>query len=90
MTSKPVKSSLCPICGGNLKPGLANVPFLFPTTVIVVKNVPAEVCANCHEPYMAGQATDRVMNLLASFHRLQAEVLILSYPDNATEMAIPV
>ncbi len=64
-----------------MKQGLATVPFLLPNAVILVKDVPAEICSSCHEPFTMGKVTDRLVDLLEPLRSLQAEVLILSYSD---------
>ena len=77
-------TGLCPTCGGTLKPGLANIPFIFDDTVIVVKNVPAEICRDCHEPFLAGSVTDQVMSLLNQLRTLQSEVSVVAYSEPET------
>ena len=73
-------SGRCPLCGGRLgQVQTATIPFVLENTVIVVKDVPAEVCASCHEPYLTGEATDRVVELLRQLHTLQTEVSVVSY-----------
>jgi len=57
------------------------VPFLFPNAVILIKDVPAEICSNCSEPYTAGKVTDRIVSLLNPLRALQAEILIFSYSE---------
>lgn len=79
MIGEHEKTNRCPLCGGHLKHGLAAVPFLLPATVVLIKDVPAEICANCHEPFAAGQATDDIIGLLSPLRDLKAEVLVLSY-----------
>jgi hypothetical protein len=49
--------------------------------VIVIKKVPAEVCGDCHEPFMAGGVTDRVMALLNQLKSLRSEVSVVSFPN---------
>ena len=92
MTIKHEESNRCPVCGGRLKPGRATIPFLLSHTVVLIKDVPAEICSDCHEPYMVGIVTDRVTELLGSVRNLQAEVLILSssIPRPVPALAIPV
>jgi YgiT-type zinc finger domain-containing protein len=57
----------------------ATVPFVLERTVAIVKDVPAEVCASCHESYMTGEVTDRLTELLKQLRSLQTEVSIVSY-----------
>jgi YgiT-type zinc finger domain-containing protein len=89
MTGKLGKNSRCPVCGGNLKSGRTTVPFLLTGAVILVKNVPAEICTSCHEPYMTGKVTDQITNLLSPLREFQAEVLILAYPESQPVLALP-
>jgi YgiT-type zinc finger domain-containing protein len=65
-----------------LKHGLATVPFLLRDSVVLIKDVPAEICANCHEPFTSGKATDGVIGLLSPLRDLKAEVLVLSYAQH--------
>lgn len=81
MTGKLENNKRCPLCGGRLKPGTATVPFLLRHTVVLVKNVPGEICSNCNEPYASGRVTDQIVNLLSPLRTLQAEVLIVAYPE---------
>lgn len=81
MTGEPV-SKICPTCGGPMHRSAATIPFILDNdTVIVIKNVPAELCENCHEPFTTGQVTDRVMDLLAQLKTLQSEVSVITYPE---------
>jgi YgiT-type zinc finger domain-containing protein len=57
----------------------ATIPFVLENTVAVIKDVPAEICANCHEPYLTGEVTDRVVELLRQLRSLQTEVSVVSY-----------
>ena len=71
----------CPLCGGRLKAGISAVPFVFDGTVIVVKDVPAESCRSCHEPYVSGKVTDKLTKLLTRLKELKPAVSIVSYAD---------
>ncbi len=76
--------SLCPICGGTLEFGRATVPFIFEETVIVVKNVPADICADCHEVFMVGEVTDHITTLLSQLRQLHSEVSVITYSEAVT------
>ena len=79
MTGEREKTNRCPLCSGRLRNGLAAMPFLLREAVVLIKDVPAEICANCHEPFTSGTATDGVIGLLSPLRDLRAEVLVLSY-----------
>ena len=81
MAGEVEERSSCPLCGGRLKTGIAAIPFEFEGTVIVVKDVPAESCRSCHEPYVSGKVTDKLTKLLTQIKALQVEVSIVSYAD---------
>ena len=57
----------------------ATIPFVLENTVAIIKGVPAEVCASCHESYMTGEATDRLTEWLRQLRSLQTEVSVVSY-----------
>ena len=82
MTGKPGSGSRCPLCGGCLSTGVATVPFIFPETVVLVKDVPAEVCNSCHEPYLLGKVTDRLANVVGQLRSFGTEVSIITYSDH--------
>ena len=82
MTGKPENDGRCPLCGGRLIPDQqATIPFMLGKVVVVVKDVPAEVCRSCGEPYLTGAATDQLLVLLRRFARLPVEVSVTSYPE---------
>ena len=81
MAGESDKRSSCPLCGGRLKAGITAVPFVFEGTVIVVKDVPAESCRSCHEPYVSGKVTDTLTEILTRLKSLKTEVSIISYAD---------
>jgi hypothetical protein len=49
--------------------------------VVVIRNVPAEVCDNCHEPFVAGRVTDQVTTLLCQLKSLRSEVSVVTYSE---------
>ncbi len=87
MTGEQERDSRCPLCGGRLKQGMATVPFVLGDLVVVVKNVPAQVCTNCHEPYMSGKVTDKLTSLVNQLRTLGGEVMVVSYEDASVAAA---
>jgi len=60
---------------------VAIVPFVLPDAVVLIRDVPAEICHSCHEPYMTGKVTDRITTLLNQLRAFHAEVSIISYSE---------
>jgi YgiT-type zinc finger domain-containing protein len=55
------KKMRCAICKhGETAPGVATVTLQRDGAVIVIKNVPADICENCGEYYLAEEIADRV------------------------------
>ncbi|MGC9395314.1 MAG: type II toxin-antitoxin system MqsA family antitoxin [Anaerolineae bacterium] len=70
----------CPVCGGRLVSNhKATIPFVLEDSVVVIKSVPAEVCASCHEPYTTGEVTDKIVDLLQQLRPFKTEVSVFSY-----------
>jgi YgiT-type zinc finger domain-containing protein len=81
MIGKP-QNSVCPLCGGHLRPDTATIPFILSNnTVVVIKNMPAEVCDTCHEPFVTGRVTDQVSTLLRQLKSLRSEVSVVTYSE---------
>ncbi|MFI5364280.1 MAG: type II toxin-antitoxin system MqsA family antitoxin [Candidatus Binatia bacterium] len=80
-TGRRGNPSGCPLCGGRLRTGEATIPFVLPESAILIKDVPAEICQSCHEPYMIGAVVDRMTRLLARLRKVRAEVSVISYVD---------
>jgi YgiT-type zinc finger domain-containing protein len=78
------ENSVCPLCGGHLQADVATIPFILDRdTVVVIKGVPAEVCNNCHEPFVSGKIADHVSALLQQLKSLRSEVSVVTYSEAA-------
>jgi YgiT-type zinc finger domain-containing protein len=78
MTAAPYVAGPCPLCGGELAPSVATIPFVLGATVAVIKGVPAEVCGTCGEAFLDGTATDEVKTLLRAARTAGAEVVVMA------------
>ncbi len=74
----------CPMCGGTLYRGQATIPFIFEHTNVIIKDVPAEICADCREPFMAGDVTDQVVELLNTLRTVPSEVSVVTFHQMAS------
>jgi YgiT-type zinc finger domain-containing protein len=70
----------CVICKqGQTAPGFVTVTLERADTVLVIKDVPAEVCTQCGEYYLDDATTQRIMTLGEDAVRHRAEVEVLRY-----------
>ncbi len=52
----------CPICRqGEIAPGKATVTLERGETVVVIRDVPAEICGSCGEYYLEADVTEKVL-----------------------------
>ena len=70
----------CTFCKqGTTKPGNVTVTLSRGNTVVVIKNVPAEVCENCSEYFLSEKTTEKVLSSAEDAVKKGAEVEILRY-----------
>ncbi|MCO6453132.1 MAG: hypothetical protein J5I90_20290 [Caldilineales bacterium] len=62
--------------------GKATIPFVLDASVVVIKDVPAEICGSCREPFMIGAVVDDISAMLQRAHNLHAEVLVLTFASS--------
>jgi YgiT-type zinc finger domain-containing protein len=70
----------CLICKvGETDEGTVTVTLQRDESIIIIKNVPGEVCENCGEYYLNEQVTDTVLRLAEKAVENKPEVEILQY-----------
>jgi len=70
----------CVICKiGEMHEGKVTVTLQRDESIIIIKNVPAEVCENCGEYYLSEQVTQTVMQIADKAAENKPEVEILQY-----------
>jgi YgiT-type zinc finger domain-containing protein len=74
----------CIVCGhGDTHPGTTTVTFHRDGKTLVVNEVPAEVCENCGEAYVAEDVTADLLRIASEARQAQAIVLIRDYASLA-------
>ena len=70
----------CTFCKqGSTRPGNVTVTLSREDTVVVIKNVPAEVCENCSEYFLSEKTTEQILSWAEDAVKKGAEVEILRY-----------
>lgn len=74
----------CIVCHhGETHPGTTTVTFHRDGQTVVVNEVPAEVCENCGEAYVAEDVTKKVLEIAAEARKAQAQVLVRDFAPAA-------
>jgi YgiT-type zinc finger domain-containing protein len=70
----------CIVCRhGDTQPGTTTVTFHRDGRTLVVNEVPAEVCENCGEAFVAEDVTAELLRMAAEARQAQAIVLVRDY-----------
>jgi YgiT-type zinc finger domain-containing protein len=67
------------MCGGELHDGITTAPFFVGEKIIVIKEVPAEICAECGESYVKSSVVDRIEALLDKIEDLHSEMSVVHF-----------
>ena len=70
----------CVICKtGETHAGRTTINLTRADTLVVIKNVPADICDNCGEYYLSEEMTGQVLKLAADANLKGAEIEILRW-----------
>ena len=70
----------CLICkNGETNPGTTTVTLERDNTVVVIKDVPAQVCDNCGEYYLSEDVSTRIYTLAEEAVEREVELELLKY-----------
>ena len=70
----------CPICkSGNMAEGLTSITFERANATVVVKSVPANVCDNCGEAFIAEEIARKVHDVAETELKKGVEVEIVHF-----------
>lgn len=73
------ENDICYFCGSKLEHNLSIIPFIVNNRVVVIKQVPADVCTQCNEPIMNNEVAITVDGLLKQAYRTGFEVSVVNY-----------
>ncbi len=71
--------ALCAVCGGRKQPGVTTYSVELGFGVVVVRNVPAEICSQCGEEWIADDVARQLEDIVneAREKRRQVEILAM-------------
>lgn len=68
----------CPRCGGRKEPGKATYTVDFGSSIVVIRDVPAMVCAQCGEEWIAADTAGRLESLTREAKQRGEQVAIIA------------
>ncbi len=71
----------CIICKANLTKGNVNHIICLGDTIIIIKNVPANICDQCGEYYLEIKTALKLESIEEDIKKSKAEVFIVNYSD---------
>ena len=72
-------SAQCPLCGGRITGGITTFTANLGTAVMIVRDVPAQICNQCEEEWFETEVSRRLDELAADMRERGAEVEILKF-----------
>ena len=79
MSDEPVVRNRCPLCGGRVGPGHTTFTADTETCVIVVRHVPASVCAQCGESWLDDETAGNLKRTVNEARARRHQVDVLAY-----------
>jgi YgiT-type zinc finger domain-containing protein len=77
----------CDLCGGELKPGTTTLEFWRDESLIVIKDIPADVCNQCGEAYLSAHISEQLDHFMEEYETYQPD-RYLSVPEFSALQAI--
>lgn len=73
----------CPLCGGEKEPGTTTFAVDLNFGVVVVRQVPALVCANCGDAWIENSTAMKLNSIVTDARRKQAIIEVTRWPEVA-------
>jgi YgiT-type zinc finger domain-containing protein len=73
----------CFMCKGSLINKLTTFMVDIDSCIIIVKNVPSQVCSQCGEASYSNEVTKQLEKIVNSLRKSITEIAVVNYTDNA-------
>jgi len=77
----------CALCGGALQPGETILEIWKGKELIVIKDVPADVCQQCQDAYISPEVSEQLDHFMTE-HKQHAPQRYLSVPEYSAAQAV--
>ena len=72
----------CFMCKGKMNPSIVNHIVDLDGSIIIVKNVPANVCKQCGEAFLDHDIVKKLEIIVEQAKKSKAEITVISYYEN--------
>lgn len=76
---KSKNENICPLCNGSKKEGTKNFSVELGFGVVVVRNVPAKVCAQCGADWISDDASERLEKIVDDARQKHNQVEVSAF-----------
>lgn len=73
----------CTFCKGDLHAALTTFTIDLDTCIVIIRNVPSQVCTQCGEPYYSTEVMRQLYKIAESVRNSMTEVAIVNYHSAA-------
>jgi len=73
----------CTFCKASTEPGVSTFTVDLGNCVVVIRNVPSDVCTQCGEAYYSTEVMQKLYEIVDSLRSTMTEVAIVNYPNAA-------
>lgn len=63
----------CDLCGGELKAGVTTLQIWRGEDLVVIRDVPADICQQCREAYVSANVSVQLDHFMSEYHRHRPE-----------------
>ncbi len=73
----------CPLCGGDKKKGLTTYTVELGFSLLVVRDVPADICSQCGEEWISSGVAKKLEKITNDVREKKPELEIVAYQEAA-------
>jgi len=78
-----INTRLCPLCGGDKKKGFTTYTVEIDSSLLVVRDVPAEICSQCGEEWISSKIAKKLEKISNYVREKKPELEIVSFEEAA-------
>ncbi|MEE0484941.1 MAG: type II toxin-antitoxin system MqsA family antitoxin [Faecalibacterium sp.] len=74
---------ICPLCKGDMRPGMTIHTVQLKNDAAVIKNVPCLKCEQCGEVVLSADTVEKIEHILHTMEKAAAEIAVVDFASGA-------